>query len=77
MKNYKYSASAINESGAVYSIVLPASERRRSLRAYEDAARNQLGAGWKVRIWRYLFDETGGYLGADMVEEFTINGRAK
>ena len=50
MNAKKYYAWAGNEEGASLSVDLPMSERRRSRRAYEDAARRQLGAGWTVHI---------------------------
>lgn len=55
----KYYAWASNDQGAHLDIVLPMSERRRSQRAYEDAARNQLGSGWTVHIMRVDIDADG------------------
>lgn len=59
MNNYKYFASASNAQGASIDVTLPMSERRHSIRAFEDAARNQLGSGWKVHIYRVDIDGDG------------------
>lgn len=59
MRNYKYYASASNDSGAYTDVVLPMSERRHSIRAFEDAARQQFGAGWTIYIMRVGIDGDG------------------
>ena len=55
----KYYAWANNDQGASLDVTLPMSERRHSMRAFEDAARNQLGSGWKVHIMQVDIDGDG------------------
>lgn len=57
--SHKYYAWANNDRGASLDVTLPMSESSRSMRAYENAARNQLGSGWKVHIMRVDIDGDG------------------
>ena len=70
-KYAKYYAVATNDQGAHLDIVLPMSERRHSIRAFEDAARNQLGSGWTVRIMGVVASDYG-YQATDEVKTFRI-----
>lgn len=69
----KYTAWANNDEGASLDLVLPGHERRHSLRAFEDAARHQLGSGWTVHIMRHNFEkDTNGYFGSEEIKTFRI-----
>lgn len=72
--NHKYYAWASNDQGASLDVTLPMSERRQSMRAYEDAARNQLGSGWQVHIMKVWIDGDGqSVMGQpEEVKTFTI-----
>lgn len=59
MNNRKYYAWASNDQGASVDVMLPMSERRHSIRAFEDAARNQLGSDWTVHIMQVDIDGDG------------------
>jgi len=58
-RNRKYYAVASNDQGAHLDVYLPASERSRSQRAFENAARQQLGSGWQVHIMAVDIDGDG------------------
>lgn len=73
MKDHKYSAWASNDSGATIDVNLSMSEPSRSMRAWEDAARRQLGSGWTVHIIRHNFEhDTDGYFASEEVKTFRI-----
>lgn len=73
MQKYKYYAWASNDQGASIDIVLPLSEASRSKRAYETAARNQLGSGWQVHIMRLYIDGDGqSVMDAQEIKTFKI-----
>lgn len=72
--NKKYYAWASNNQGATLDVVLPMSERSRSIRAFENAARHQLGSGWTVHIMRVRIDGDGqSVLGQpEEIKTFTV-----
>lgn len=72
--NRKYYAWANNDQGASTDVTLPMSERRRGLRAFEDAARTQLGSGWTVHIMAVDIDGDGQSVMSEPYEikKFTI-----
>src|SRR3990172_2832944 len=55
----KYYAWASNDQGASTDVVLPMSESRHSIRAFEDAARAQFGSGWTIHIMCVAIDGDG------------------
>lgn len=70
-KYAKYYAVATNDQGASLDVVLPMSERRHSIRAFEDAARYQLGSGWTVHIMGVIATDNW-YQATDEIKSFRI-----
>lgn len=65
-----YYAFAHNDQGAVIDV----QGRTGSLRAIEDAARVQLGAGWKVKVMCVQHDGENGWFERKEVKTFRIRG---
>lgn len=73
MRNCKYTAYVSNDQGATGDVSYPMSEPSRSMRALENAARNQFGSEWTVHILRHVFDcESDGYFGSEEIKKFRI-----
>lgn len=65
-----YYAFAHNDQGAVIDVV----GRTYSLRGIQDLAREQLGAGWQVKVMAVRCDGDNGWFPPEEVKTFCIRG---